>query len=166
MTRTLILMRHAKSAWDDPMLDDHDRPLNKRGRRSATALGDWMRHAGLTPDQILCSSARRTQETCERLGLGLPAPPLPELYHASPAAMLDLLQQARGHCVLMIGHNPGIAEFAAALVADAPAHPRFADYPTGATLVAEFDIPGWDALTPGTGQARDFVIPRELLGEA
>ena len=67
--KRLILMRHAKSDWGDPMLPDHDRPLNKRGRRAASALGHWMREAGLRPDQILCSSATRTQETCARLAL-------------------------------------------------------------------------------------------------
>lgn len=161
--KRLVLMRHAKSDRGDPALPDHARPLNKRGRRSARALGDWLRAEALLPDEILCSSAARTQETCARLGLPL-APDLRErLYMAEPEAMLAEVQGAHGDTVLMIGHNPGIAEFAARLLATPPAHERFDDYPTGATLVAGFDIPDWSALREGTGRALRFVIPRELL---
>ncbi|WP_158969149.1 SixA phosphatase family protein [Chachezhania sediminis] len=162
MTRTLILMRHAKSSWDDPRLDDHDRPLNKRGRKSAVALGDWLALEGIAPDQVLCSTATRTQETYE----GLKIPLLPQLradlYHAGPAEMLEILREASGANVLMVGHNPGIAAFAERLVAEAPDHPRFHDYPTGATLIVRFDIGHWADLTPGTGTVLDFVAPREL----
>ena len=79
--------------------------------------------------------------------------------------MLDALRAAQADTVLMIGHNPGIAEFAARLVATPPAHPRFDDYPTGATLVADFEIADWADLAEHTGRAADFVIPRELLPE-
>ena len=77
--------------------------------------------------------------------------------------MLDCLKDASGETVLMIGHNPGICVFAHELLASDPDHPRFEDYPTCATLVAEFDIDDWSALRPGSGVARDFVVPRELI---
>jgi len=160
--KRLILMRHAKSDWGDPMLPDHDRPLNKRGRRAATALGHWLRDNALQPDHVLCSSALRTQETCARLALPLEPDRQRALYLAEAPAMLRLLRAARGDTVLMIGHNPGIAEFAARLVATPPAHDRFDDYPTGATLVAAFEIDTWRDLQPGTGHVQHFVIPREL----
>ncbi|MAU52687.1 MAG: phosphoglycerate mutase [Roseovarius sp.] len=163
--KRLILMRHAKSDWADPALPDHARPLNKRGRRSARALGDWLRGAGLVPGEILCSTAARTQETCARLRLPRAPRLLDSLYMAGPEAMLDALRAAQADTVLMIGHNPGIAEFAARLVATPPAHPRFDDYPTGATLVADFEIADWADLAEHTGRAADFVIPRELLPE-
>ncbi|MFB9149952.1 SixA phosphatase family protein [Roseovarius ramblicola] len=160
--KRLILMRHAKSDWNNPALPDHDRPLNKRGRRAATALGAWLRAHDLAPDEILCSTATRTQETCARLAL----PRAPELhaalYLAEPPEMLDLLRAASGDTVLMIGHNPGIAEFAASLTATPPDHDRFEDYPTGATLVAAFGNGTWRDLRPGTGRVQHFVIPREL----
>ena len=162
MTCTLILMRHAKSSWAEPAMADHNRPLNKRGIRSARALGDWLRGHDHAPDQVLCSSALRTQQTYQGLELGLPAPAVPGLYHAEAETMLELLQKATGRCVLMIGHNPGIAEFADRLVQTAPDHDRFGDYPTGATLVASFDVPGWADVAWNTGQVIDFVIPREL----
>ena len=62
MTRRLILMRHAKSSWDNPFAEDHQRPLNGRGKRSAKAIGEWLRAQGYLPDQILSSSATRTRE--------------------------------------------------------------------------------------------------------
>ena len=113
--KRLVLKRHAKSDWGDPALPDHARPLNERGRRSATALGDWLRAMGALPDQILCSSSERTQETCARLNLPL-APELHDaLYLAEAPDMLRVLRGATGSQVLMLGHNPGIAEFAARL---------------------------------------------------
>ena len=164
MTRRLILMRHAKSSWGDPAQDDHERPLNGRGRRSAEALGAWFRAENIQPDQILVSSAQRTIETCERLNLTLEKTVLDRLYHASPGAMRQVLKQATGQCVLMLGHNPGIAWLARDLVAIAPDHPRFGDYPTGATLVVDFAIENWQDLKPGSGTVISFITPRELIG--
>lgn len=161
---TLILMRHAKSDWSDPTLPDHDRPLNKRGKRSAQALGDWMRETGHLPGQALVSSATRTMETFDRLGLALTPQADERLYHAEPEQMLALLQDATAQSVLMVGHNPGIADLAGRLIDNPPDHPRFIDYPTGATLVLNFDVESWDQVDWEMGQAMAFVIPRELLG--
>ncbi|MDZ7709454.1 MAG: histidine phosphatase family protein [Roseovarius sp.] len=160
--KRLILMRHAKSDWGDPGLPDHARPLNKRGRRAATALGHWLREAGHLPNDILCSTATRAQETLAHLALPLSPDLRDRLYMAEPPAMLAALRHARGDTVLMIGHNPGIAEFAASLVAAPPDHDRFDDYPTGATLIAEFDIDDWPDLQEGTGRAVEFITPRAL----
>jgi phosphohistidine phosphatase len=162
MTKTIILMRHAKSSWDDPAADDHARVLNGRGRVSADALGDWLRARHYLPDQALVSDAARTRETFSRLGLLCDTRFEAALYHASPPAMLKLLKAATGDMVLMIGHNPGIAEFAELLLRTPPEHSRFFDYPTGATTVIGFEINDWAGLTNGTGHLRDFVIPREI----
>lgn len=162
--KRLILMRHAKSGWDDPTLDDHDRPLNGRGRSSARMLGDWLRAHELVPDVALVSDAVRTRETFERLKLDCPVSFLPALYEAGPDLMLSILRRAQGETVLMIGHNPGIGWLAQNLVADAPPHPRFFDYPTGATLVAEFDVVDWSGIGTGKGRTVEFIIPRELTG--
>ncbi|WP_297781405.1 histidine phosphatase family protein [uncultured Roseovarius sp.] len=160
--KTLILMRHAKSDWGDPRLPDGARPLNARGRKASTALGHWLRAQDLLPDQILCSSAERTQETCTRLKLATPPDLTDALYLAEADEMLAVLRHATGHQVLMLGHNPGIAEFAALLVAAPPDHERFDDYPTGATLIARFDIDDWSALHPGTGTVEQFLTPHDL----
>lgn len=160
----LILMRHAKSDWSEEGLEDFDRGLNPRGVRSAKALGDWLRAEGYLPDEVLCSSATRARLTYDGLALDPKKPPnfLRGLYMAGPEEMLRILHAASGRCVLMIGHNDGIGAFAAGLVAQAPDHPRFAAYPTGATLVADLAAPDWQAVTWRTARPVAFVVPREL----
>ncbi|MGK7654646.1 SixA phosphatase family protein [Roseovarius sp. B08] len=162
--RRLVLMRHAKSSWGDPGLDDHDRPLNKRGKRSAKALGDWLRAQTIVVDEALVSSSVRTVETMQRLKIDCDRQVLDPLYHAGSGDMLKVLRsRATGQTVLMLGHNPGIASFARDLMLAQPDHPRFEDYPTGATLVARFDIDDWQALHPGTGRFEAFIVPRDLI---
>lgn len=163
--RRLILMRHAKSSWDDLSLADHDRPLNARGRKSAKAIGAWLTAQNALPEQTLCSSAGRTRETFARLGLPAHEVSYHEaLYHASEGKMLRCLQrEGRGMTVLMLGHNPGIAFFAESLLAQPPEHAKFALFPTTATLIAEFDIEDWGALRLGQGRAAAFTVPRDLL---
>ncbi|KIC15170.1 SixA phosphatase family protein [Leisingera sp. ANG-Vp] len=165
MTCTLILTRHAKSAWDTNVPSDHARPLNKRGRRSAPAISAWLRENGYLPDQVISSSSQRTRETWELMGMDAPAAFTERLYHANSDIMLKVLQEAEQPRVMLIGHNPGIAAFAHSIVATPPEHSRFDDYPTGATLVAEFAISSWRDLTWSSGRVIDFTVPRELLGE-
>ncbi|MEM7732889.1 MAG: histidine phosphatase family protein [Pseudomonadota bacterium] len=157
-------MRHAKSSWDDPLVEDRDRVLNGRGRVSARVVGDWLRAKKYMPDQVLSSSSARTRETFSRLGFVCDAAFLDKLYLAGQDVMLDVLRGAKGDSVLMLGHNPGIAWFAQNMVQVPPPHPRFFDYPTCATLVAEFDVEDWREVGTGSGKAVDFVIPRELTG--
>jgi len=161
--KRLILMRHAKSDWDHPGLEDHERPLNAHGRKSAAAMGDWMRKNSYLPDQALVSFAARTQETFARLKLEITPNVSERLYLASPDMMYDHLLQAKGHIVLMIAHNPGSAYFAEGLLREPPHHPRFDAYPTCATLVADFDIMHWIELEPNTGVSVDFTVPRDLI---
>ncbi len=164
MTRTLILMRHAKSSWGDPFAEDHDRPLNNRGRKSAPAIGAWLQSNGWLPDEVVSSSAKRTRETWDRLGLSTPDIRFtPALYLAGPDEMFGELATATGNTVLMLGHNPGIAAFANRLVCNQPDHPRFYDYPTCATTVIRFDAPDWSVLEWHRGEVLGFIIPRALL---
>jgi phosphohistidine phosphatase len=162
MTRRLILMRHAKSDWGSPGLPDHDRPLNNRGAKDAPAIGAWLRVHAYLPDEVLCSTATRTRETLSGLGVDATTQFLPALYHADPETMLDVLRRATGTTVLMVGHNPGIAHFAADILRQPPDHPRFDDYPTSATLVAQFEIDDWSNLKLRTGKAKSFLIPADL----
>ncbi len=167
MSLTLILMRHAKSAWGDPDQDDFDRPLNGRGRKSAPAVATWLVEKGYLPDVVLVSGARRTVETWQRMAPKLPETAsmesAPALYLAEPTVILGVLRSQSAPTVMMIGHNPGFAMLALALATKPPAHPKFALYPTAATTVFEFDIPAWTEVSPGAGQVLDFVVPRELL---
>lgn len=164
--KRLILTRHAKSAWDDPATPDHDRPLNERGKAAAADLGVWLASRGYVPGEVLCSDALRTRKTWSALAPALPGTPVlhlkPALYHAGPDVMLAVLKHATEDCVMMIGHNPGIAEFAARLVARAPINEEFSHYPTGATLVCDFAVENWADIAFGQGVPVDFVVPREL----
>jgi phosphohistidine phosphatase len=122
--RQLLLLRHAKSSWDDPRLSDHARPLNARGRRSASAMADAMRELGLAPDVVLVSSARRTLQTLEALAPIEGSPlvePMDALYLAAWPSLLDVLRGVRetARSVLLIGHNPGLHELALALAGPA-----------------------------------------------
>ncbi|WP_136683678.1 SixA phosphatase family protein [Falsirhodobacter xinxiangensis] len=162
----LILIRHAKSSWDNANLADHDRPLNQRGIAAAEDLGGWLASRGYAPDEVLCSDATRTRETWEGIAPALPSAPEPvlksALYHAGPDVMLAVLRHAKGNVVAMLGHNPGIAEFAHRLVANAPPSDQFGKYPTGATLVVDFPGP-WAEVDFHQGSAIDFIVPRELV---
>ncbi|QYK42547.1 MAG: histidine phosphatase family protein [Paracoccaceae bacterium] len=166
--KRLILTRHAKSSWDDPLTPDHDRDLNERGKAAAADLGQWLASRGYVPDEVLCSDSLRTRKTWSGLAPALPGTPIlelkPALYHAGPDVMLAVLRHGRGDTVMMIGHNPGIAEFAHRLVVRPPLHEGFAKYPTGATLVADFAVDSWAGVSLGTGATVDFVVPRELVG--
>jgi phosphohistidine phosphatase len=163
--KQVIVMRHAKSDWTGGPSSDHDRPLNARGRRAAAALGDWLRREGLLPDQVLCSSSMRTRETLVRLDLPADTPTVfsRELYLAEPEEILAVLRRAEGQRVLILGHNPGIAMTAEALLRVPLDDDDFHRYPTGATLVADLDIDGWQEAGWEKANARHFVVPRALM---
>ncbi len=164
--KRLILTRHAKSAWDDPLTPDHDRPLNDRGKAAAADLGQWLASRGYVPGEVLCSDAVRTRKTWSGIAPALPGSPglelKPALYHAGPEVMLAVLRHATSDTVMIIGHNPGISEFAGRLVAHPPQNADFARYPTGATLVVDFNINSWTEAGFGGGATVDFIVPREI----
>ncbi|WP_170362246.1 SixA phosphatase family protein [Ruegeria arenilitoris] len=164
MSRTLILTRHAKSSWNDLNLADHDRPLNKRGRKSAPAIAGWLRANGWLPGEVLSSTSTRTRETWDRMGLQADKITFHRaLYHAESEDILTELSGATEPTVLMLGHNPGIGVFASRIVREAPDHARFHDYPTCATTVIRFEIDDWAHVRWHSGTVQGFVIPRELL---
>mgnify|MGYP001057991490 CR=1 FL=1 len=110
--KTLLLMRHAKSSWNQPGLADHDRPLNKRGQQAAPEMGKLLRKEGLIPDMILCSTARRSRETAEALakacGYAGKIESQRDLYSSDAACYMDILRHLpdQANCVLLVGHNP------------------------------------------------------------
>lgn len=171
--RQLMLLRHAKSSWDDPRLSDHARPLNTRGRRAAATMAAAMRDLGLSPDVVLVSSARRALQTLEALSPlegGPIVEPMDDLYLAPWERLLDVVRAApeTARSVLLIGHNPGLHELALALlgaggaVRQGPMAQRLAaGYPTGA--LTEFTIATpWGLLEPGNGRLVRFVTPADL----
>jgi phosphohistidine phosphatase len=164
-TRRLMLLRHAKSDWPD--VPDRDRPLAKRGRRDAPIIGRWLRDHGYLPDTVICSAARRTQQTWELVAPELGGSPSvsfePRAYAASAMTLLYLVRElsATSRAALLIGHNPGVADLATSLAQppdhdDAPIR-----FPTAA--VAILDVSGdWADLSPGQARLLDYTTPAEL----
>lgn len=169
--KTLILMRHAKSAWDDPHQKDIDRPLSARGRKAAARMGEWLAAEGYRPDVVLCSAARRTRETLELVRPHLPERAVAEfargLYLAGPRDMLNEIGKVptTAESVMLLGHNPGIGSLAGLLAGSgdegalADMHGKF---PTAAIAVVGFNVARWGDLEPGSGVLRAFVRPRDL----
>ncbi len=168
MTKRLILIRHAKSSWDDPFADDHARTLNKRGQASAQAIGGWMAEQGYTPDTVLCSDATRTRQTADLILAQLSGAAKLRLsgmlYHAAPDTIQEVIQHETADTIAVIAHNPSIGMIANALVGTPPNHRRFSDYPTCATTVIDFAVHSWTAMKRGSGKCVDFIVPRDLIG--
>ena len=171
-TKTLYLVRHAKSSWDEP-LDDHDRPLAPRGRRAALAMAEHMSAEGLVPDQVLCSAAVRARQTWERmapiLGETIPVDYDDALYLAGPAELLARIRATDGYpgSLLLVGHNPGLEELADGLASrgnDALRDRLRQKYPTGALAVLEIPGDDWSAAAPGAATLARFVRPKDLPG--
>ncbi len=165
--KRLILIRHAKSSWSSGAADDRTRPLNDRGRLAAGKVGNWLKGEGYVPDQVLSSNATRCAQTWEGIAPALAASPEVSfqagLYLAGPHAMLSALQGASGSTVLMLGHMPGIGEFARDLRRDPPpAHEAFRKYPTGAVTVLDFKLESWADVQMGTGKFVAYTAPRAL----
>ena len=160
----LHLLRHAKSSWDEPGLPDHERSLAPRGRKAAKKLARYLRDQEIRPDLVLCSSARRTRETLERIrsSLGEPVVEIEDALYG--AGSDDLLARLRGvpegvGSALLIGHNPGLQDLALALAPSEP--PLTARFPTGA--LASFALAGpWAQLGEAQAELTAYVVPREL----
>lgn len=170
MTRTLLLLRHAKSSWDDPALGDHDRPLAARGRRATTALRRHLRDSRTEVDVVLCSTAARTRETWKRVRAGVRGQPLvrfePRVYEADVRTLIEVVHTvpADAGAVLLVGHNPGLDELAHALAADGdPEALRRLDGGLPSGSLATITVTGeWADLAPGRGHLDSLVRPRDL----
>lgn len=168
--KILCLLRHAKSSWDDPALDDFDRPLAKRGRKAAALIGALMAERGWLPDLALVSPARRARDTWRLVSAELPAPVEtrfePAIYMAAPEDILALLRALPDapRSVILVGHNPGLEQCAALLAgpgSDPGALARMTEkFPTAA--LARFDV---TTLAADDAALTDFVRPRDLAGE-
>jgi phosphohistidine phosphatase len=169
--RSLLLMRHAKSSWDQPGLADLDRPLAPRGRLAAPLLARHLRDQGLVPDLVLCSPALRVQETWQLmtpvLGDGVASKTLRSLYPGAPSRLLEALRRLPDEIgsALLIGHNPGLAALAVALAGAGPkkALQRMrGKFGTAGLAVLTFEIDHWRELVAGGGRLESFVQPKDL----
>ncbi len=162
----LIIVRHAKSSWNQPNLDDHDRPLAPRGQRSTGLIGNWLASRQFLPQQVICSTARRARETWLGIAGHLPEPEAVQyrdrLYHAHPVGIARIAAAAELSPVMIVGHNPGFGDLARFLCGNQCNHPEFGRYPTAATLVCDIDNLDLASLVPGTATLVDFTVPRDL----
>ena len=167
--RHLIVVRHAKSSWDDPSLDDHDRPLAQRGVDALPKLATHLGSAGVAPEVVLCSTAARARATLEGVRSVLPADVDimvdERLYHAGAHWLVDQirsLDDERWRSAMVVGHNPGLHELVLLLIGTARATDRVqlgAKFPTAAAATFSFDD-GWTSVEPGAGHLDDLFLPR------
>ncbi len=174
--KQLFVLRHAKSSWDDPGLDDRERPLAPRGRRAVKLLAEYLQRHQIEPALVLCSPARRTVETYDGVAPGGELHLEPELYEASGDDVLARLRRVPESTpsVMVIGHNPALQVLILRLTgADGQSKPRGdgaaqakldelqRKFPTGALATLTFDGP-WSDLAPGSAELLDLVRPRDL----
>lgn len=158
----LILVRHAKSAWDDPALTDFDRPLAMRGIEAAAWIGDTLAQRGLLPDRIVCSTARRTRETLELALARMPANWRADVvwsdavYERRDHDYVELIAEQGGDVkvLMIIGHNSATEETARSLSGAA-----MGNFPTGGIAVIDFEASAWADLVRGSGQLVHFLRP-------
>ena len=169
--KTVILMRHAKSAWDSPELADIDRPVAPRGIAAGEKMAAWLKKHMLNPQLIMCSTARRARDTLELIRPALPKTVktrlMQELYMALPRELLTCLAKAPGGLdeVMVIGHNPGLHDFASWVIGTGEKK-AVSDlrkkFPTAAIAVITFDTPNWSSLDGEAGTLKTFVTPKAL----
>jgi phosphohistidine phosphatase len=170
--KTLLLMRHAKADARQPEQDDFDRPLAPTGRADAARVAGFLSAEGLAPALVICSAARRAEETwaclAQQLGDAIDLKMDEDLYSAMPAGMLQAVREAPAAAspLLLIGHNPGMEMLARSLAghASVPAACKDLnfDYPSSGLAVIEFDIETWPDAAPGEGRLTHFITPKTL----
>lgn len=169
MTKTLYLLRHLKSSWDEPGLADHERPLGQRGRKAGKKLARHLRRTGVAPEVVLCSPSTRTRETLEAIRAAIGDAEVcfpPELYAASETTLLRAVRGVapKTGSVLVIAHNPGLEDLAVGLAGrggDEALRRVGEKFPTGAFATLTFGG-SWADVEPGSGELVDYVVPREL----
>jgi phosphohistidine phosphatase len=164
-SRTLVLLRHAKSAYPDGVAD-HDRPLAPRGQREAGLAGDWLRANVPAIDGVLCSTAARARETLAHTGIDAPVRYVDRLYDAVPGTVIDEITHVDDHVavLLVVAHEPTVSQVALGLAgADSPntaAVERISTkFPTSAMAVLRL-TGSWKDVELGSAELVDFHVPR------
>ncbi|MBS1505436.1 MAG: histidine phosphatase family protein [Bacteroidetes bacterium] len=165
--KKVYLVRHAKSSWADMGMDDFDRPLNERGEKDAPHMAKLLKHHGVVPDRMISSPAKRALSTCLAFADVLKFDEASivtdkKLYHASADAILRVLAQMKEHkgeeedVVLLFGHNPGITDFANALL-----NIGIDNIPTCGIVGATLNIDRWADIAFGCGKLTSFEYPKK-----
>ena len=167
--KTVILVRHAKSSWKDPGLEDFDRPLNKRGKRDAPFMGKKLRERRVHPDLILSSPAKRARQTAMMVAeaIGYPKKKIlydEAIYHSTARVLLEILrkQDDANETIMLFGHNPGFNDLADMLFKDVPAE----KIPTTGVYCIRFGVDHWRDVKEGKGDSGFFDYPKRYATEA
>lgn len=160
--KKLLILRHAKSSWEDASLRDFDRPLNERGLRDAPFMGKILGERGITPDLIVSSPAARAKSTAELVKKAADwSAPLrfdERIYEASPETLISIIAGIGDDvstCVLA-GHNPGMEGIIKLLTGNS------AEMPTASVAIIEFDIDSWSKVERGNGRLVEVLRPKEM----
>jgi phosphohistidine phosphatase len=163
--RTLVLLRHAKSAYPDGVAD-HDRPLAPRGRREAGLAGDWLRANLPAIDAVLCSTATRARETLAHTGIDAPVQYVDQLYDAVPGTVVDEITHVDDDVavLLVVAHEPTLSQVALGLAGPDGSNTAAAEristkFPTSAMAVFRLTR-SWKDLELGSAELVDFHVPR------
>jgi phosphohistidine phosphatase len=169
--KRLSLLRHAKSSWDDPGLEDFNRPLNERGWKAARRMGRELKHRAMHFDFVLASSAARVRETIgaieEKYDFAAPIRFEPRVYLATEEILLSLVQSLpeTAGSALIVGHNPGLERICVELTHDDEQGLRqrvAGKFPTAAFAAIELPVKHWADVTPGAGELVELIVPKDL----
>ncbi len=162
--KNIILIRHAKSSWKNLELADHDRPLNKRGKRDAPLMGEHLKQKAIKPDLILSSPAKRAMKTAGIISknIGFPINQIEEreeIYGASHSTLTAIIQQIedRFETVILFGHNPALTQLTLFLT-----HHSIDNIPTCGVVSVTFEILNWEEVSEGKGNVDFFEYPKKI----
>jgi phosphohistidine phosphatase len=166
MQRTLVIIRHAKSSWANPLQSDFERPLNDRGERDAPMMGERMKRRNLLPDVIIASTAKRAKQTAKKIAAAIGYDEkkivwVDKLYHCIPSVFEEVLYEVADDMktVFIVAHNPGITEFVNELSADF----KIDNMPTCGMVAATFDAEEWNEFASSQKQVILFDYPKNEI---
>jgi phosphohistidine phosphatase len=163
--KQLILLRHAKSSWKDSSLNDHDRPLNKRGKKAAPLMGQRLAAKDKLPQLIISSTAKRALETAKHIARQINYPladikTMKSIYHASSMELIEIITHCNDKvdCLMLVGHNPTITQLSNQLL---QASHQFNNIPTAGMLSININIEHWQAFSPDAQtELLDYDYPK------
>ncbi len=161
--KTLYVLRHAKSSWEDRQLADFDRPLNERGKSAAPFMGEVLQGNKFAPELILSSPALRARETARLVkaaaGLDSEINFHERIYEASPQTLQQVAASIddRFASAMIVGHNPGMEGFVRLLTG------KLEQMPTATLAIIDLDISGWEKISTGAGELRRIIRPRDEM---
>jgi phosphohistidine phosphatase len=163
--KTLYLVRHAKSSWKFPDLDDFERPLNKRGKRDAPLVGRFLKEKEIMPDLLISSPATRAKKTAKILAdiISYPKKKIQfddEIYEASTMGLLKIASRTDDEYIklMLVGHNPSLTYFANMI-----ANVRIDNIPTCGIVCSELNITSWKEISENSGKLAFFEYPKNLI---